>query len=333
MSVEILAYVGAAVMVVLAILAYRYFRSTATYARRVRESHFYQEQGPLMVSAPTHLAPLQPPSPSAEPANEAPISIPDASEIEETSTASDADPDEDATPGIDSGADDPTSESSPDETEPTQPVPDDIGEESTVADDPESPIGEPAQGTTELPDVLMSGQEPEPVIEERAEEPVGEISPGAAEAAPIEALDTETATPDEPLTAIPDQPPAGQEDAEPEISDDGPEESVATVLNSATAPTPVEANQQAGYRLIEELEPPADPSPLPEATGSIGELLKELDEQLAGLPSGIELIDLPILERRQVARRREDLLSDRTRLLEQKKRGAHRRRKRSGATG
>jgi hypothetical protein len=54
-------------------------------------------------------------------------------------------------------------------------------------------------------------------------------------------------------------------------------------------------------------------------------MLKDLNEQLAALPSGIELLDLPIVERRKVADRREDLLSDRARLLEQKKRGAHRR--------
>jgi hypothetical protein len=67
------------------------------------------------------------------------------------------------------------------------------------------------------------------------------------------------------------------------------------------------------------------PEPIGRVGTSTAALLRELDEQLAALPSGIELIDLPILERRRIADRREDLLSDRRRLLENSPRGSHRR--------
>jgi len=83
--------------------------------------------------------------------------------------------------------------------------------------------------------------------------------------------------------------------------------------------------QDPAYRLIEDLEPKGSAAQLDELQGPVGALLKELDEQLAALPSGIALIDLPIVERRRIADRREELLSDRELLLEEKKRGAHRR--------
>jgi hypothetical protein len=79
------------------------------------------------------------------------------------------------------------------------------------------------------------------------------------------------------------------------------------------------------FRLIEDLESSSSPSHPPEPPGSVAGMLNDLNEQLAALPSGIELMDLPIVERRKVADRREKLLSDRARLLRQKKRGAHRR--------
>ena len=69
------------------------------------------------------------------------------------------------------------------------------------------------------------------------------------------------------------------------------------------------------------------PEPIGRVGTSTAALIRELDEQLAALPSGIELIDLPILERRRIADRREDLLSDRRRLLENSLRGSHRRRR------
>jgi hypothetical protein len=85
--------------------------------------------------------------------------------------------------------------------------------------------------------------------------------------------------------------------------------------------------QEPAYRLIDELEPRAPSSRVVEVSGSVAALLKELDEKLEALPSGIELIDMPVLERRRIADRREELLSDRQLLLEQKRRGAHRRRR------
>jgi hypothetical protein len=90
-----------------------------------------------------------------------------------------------------------------------------------------------------------------------------------------------------------------------------------------------EPPQAPAYRLIEDLEPKGSAPQLDELQGPIAALLKELDEQLAALPSGIALIDLPIVERRRIADRREELLSDRELLLEEKKRGAHRRGRRS----
>ena len=52
MDPEILAYLGAALMVVLAFVAYRYWHSTANYALRIREARAQQVMGPLKGSTP-----------------------------------------------------------------------------------------------------------------------------------------------------------------------------------------------------------------------------------------------------------------------------------------
>jgi len=355
---EILAYIGAAVMVVLAFVAYRYFRSTATYARRMRESHAHQVMGPLLASPPTRLVPdefaPEPAETAQDPASEGddgPVGASGEEVVEGASRAPDA---------VDS------SESKAIEPGPNNdPVPDVIEDETSSAQGSEPAMDEPSQDhpataaeDTDVPPIAALIEEapaangPESVIGELAEEPVVETTP--------EVIDMPPAKPPEPT---PDQPIEEPADTTPEITTSEPQEEETSATDDPE-PTPAEPDDEpaalgagsiekpsddeaqepvtaslqanleetlekslltAEYRLIEELEPrgsspPADP-------GSIVALLKELDEQLAALPSGIELIDLPILERRRVADRREELLSDQARLLAQKKRGAHRRRR------
>jgi hypothetical protein len=270
-SLEILAYVGAALMVVLAILAYRYWHSTATYARRMREAYAHQRMRPLVVSAPTHLAPVD-------------------SELLSDETAED-------------------------------PVP--VGPTSattgrTAAESPEEPI----ESSPEADDAT------EPFIE-AAEESVAETTSAASlEAEPVPPNDSETS-----LTEPAEDSTAPDAQTSADGSGDEPAEPAAASVQAESEETPDEAFLRAEYRLIEELEPRDGSSRSVEAAGSVAALLKELDEKLAALPTGIELFDLPVLERRRIADRRDELLNDRARLLEQKKRGAHRRRRRSGATG
>jgi hypothetical protein len=199
---EVLAYIGAALAVVVAVMAYRYWRSTAPYALRVRESHAREMR----------------------------------------------------------------------ESRPAAAVATRASDESAVS-----------------AEIVATARELEPELRNPAEEsPEIETNDAAA-----------TEPPEEPNTA---------ERPDVESSD-----------------TPDTMLFKPAYRLIEDLESPSSPSRPTEPPGSVAAILKDLNEQLAALPSGIELLDLPIVERRKVADRREDLLSDRARLLEQKKRGAHRR--------
>lgn len=193
---EILAYLAAAAMVVLAFLAYRYWRSTAAYAHRVRETHARQVRDSYRATA---------------------LSAKVTPELE---------------------ADLPEARADPAEHESEQP--------------------EAADGTIEL---SREADQPEPTG--------------------LQNIDPE-------------------EDVDPDPQAHNP-----------------------AFRLIEDLEPrKTTVSPNPK---SVPELLKDLDEELAALPSGIALINLPLLERRRVADRREELTEYRARLLEQRKRGNHRR--------
>jgi TATA-binding protein-associated factor Taf7 len=192
MDWEILAYLGAPLMVVLAFVAYRYWNSTASYALRMRESHARRPELPADASA---------------------------------------DPVEGASV------------------------------EDVDAEDADSATAEQEEQEEAVPNGT-----PETASEHHAQQPEGES--------------------------------------------DGPEE----------------AEDPPGDELK-----PDDSGQIGQATDSIAALIRTLDEQLAALPSGIELIDLPILERRRIADRRDELLSDRERVLAQKKRGAHRYRRRSRA--
>ena len=190
MPTEILAYIGAAAMVVLAFLAYRYWRSTAAYAHRVRESHARQIRDSYRATA--------------------------ASE--------------------------------------------------EVIPDPETDLSEaredPAEHESEQQE---AADEPEPT---------GLQNPGT------------------------------EEDLDPDQA----------------VPNPA-------FRLIEDLEP-RQTTVRASSLKPVAELLKELDEELAALPKGIELMNLPLLERRRVADRREQLTKDRSRLLDQPQKGNHRRSRR-----
>jgi len=136
--------------------------------------------------------------------------------------------------------------------------------------------------------------------------------------------------------------PAERESEQPEAADETIElsgeadESEPTGLrNIDTEEEDVDPDQtipNPAFRLIEDLEPR---KATVRATNqkSVSDLLKELDEELAALPSGIQLMNLPLLERRRVADRREELTNDRARLLEQRKKGNHRRSRNHRSSG
>ncbi len=279
MDLEILAYLGAALMVVLAFLAYRYWHSTATYALRIRESRAHQV--------------MSPPTGSALPGAD--------------SKAADVAAEEDDLmdpPPVDllPEADDIASNEGAEEAHDPPPLAAGHGEEL-----PEEPIA----GVHEI--------EPAPVEDEPRQESVDDVAEDEDDGSFAEP----GPQPDEADEGA-GEPEAGVTDER--IADDSAEMSTGSIeWNNGGAPPDLKTE----HRLIEELEPRRSSARTVEAVGSLATLLKELDEQLAALPGGIELIDLPILERRRIADRREELLRDRERLLEQKKRGAHRRRKRS----
>ncbi len=201
---------------------------------------------------------------------------------------------------------------------------------------PETDDLSPGEGSEEAQDPAphSDGHEDGLAAESIAE--VHEIEPATIEDEPREeSIDDPVDVEDDGSSEEPEPQPdeaefeAGEPEApvtEDQVADGSDETGTASIEwnNGETSP-----GLKTEYRLIEELEPRKSPARTIEAAGSFATLLKELDEQLAALPSGIELIDLPILERRRIADRRQELLSDRERLLEQKKRGAHRRRKRS----
>jgi len=239
MSTEAIAFIGAALMVALAYVAYRYWRSTATFARQVRESHAQRALESYRVAA-----------------EETPIDVQSEDQLDLEMS-----PDE---PEVAAG--------SADETDEREPRIDSVD------------VDEPAAEQT--PDEAGTG---------------GERTTQPAEQPPA-AGDQHVRDDDHVL-----------DDTADDIAEAGSE-----VDHESLAPE---------LRLIEELEPrtAAVPTDLDRA---INERLRELDEEIAGLPSGVELIDLPILERRRVADRRQELMNDRASLLEQRKRGAHRRRRR-----
>jgi len=227
-TTEIIAYIGAALMVVLAYLAYRYWRATAAFARRARESHAQRALESYQI---------------------APLATPET----------------------------PARETAPD------------------AGPQASPKGVEAAGEDETGSATAD-QEPD--------------EPDSAEQDPV------------------DQEPAGPDSVEQDSVEEEPVDPglVGGDDHAAGAPAEVEVLDPE-LRLIEELEP--RPASIVVTSGrEITEMLKQLDEEIAALPSGVELIDLPILERRRVADRRQELMNDRAHLLAQRKRGAHRRSRR-----
>jgi hypothetical protein len=79
-------------------------------------------------------------------------------------------------------------------------------------------------------------------------------------------------------------------------------------------------------RLIDELEP-HHPRAAPDSDRPVSELLGELDAEIAALPSSVEMMDLPTIERRRIADRRQELMNQRAQLLT-RRRGSHRKRPR-----
>ena len=248
MDWEILAYLGAALMVVLALAAYRYWKSTASYALRMRESHARRLQQKADSSDPT------PPD-----------------------QAGDGSPEDDVL-----DQDDPVA-----------------AEEPGTTPDPGVPAGTPV------------------------EEPPADGVAAAADMSPSAGS----------IGRVPDRvenPEPAPDEAEPP----GTEKNAETTHGSADDDPGTSAENPGDLPEVE--DPQFDEHGRNDAPEQIGRvetstaaLVRELDEQMAALPSGIELIDLPILERRRIADRREELLSDRRRLLEHSPRGTHRRRRRS----
>ncbi|MGZ5383255.1 MAG: hypothetical protein ACXWH0_04600 [Acidimicrobiia bacterium] len=360
MDVEILAYLAAALMVVLAWLAYRYWHRTPTYARRMRESYSDQAMRPLLAPAPRDDAledegavedKVHPDESAANlPLIDRPTDISDGTADATEETLSESIGVEDLLP-----ADSIEDASSP-ETEqvdveqpmgmvqdqvPARTAPPEVSSAGIVPDTKETTPANLTIDESQFTDVEASAQEgvvptinpaPESLPAEdgdREAAPSGdpELSPDA----PVE----DSTQPEAETTGDPDLDPVHTEENTTRLGVETAEEPSAEILPEPAAATlrmddgeiPEEIPMKPEYRLIEELEPRETSSRAINETGSIAALLKELDEKLAALPSGIELINLPILERRRIADRREELLSDRELLLDQRKRGAHRRRR------
>ncbi|MGZ8754477.1 MAG: hypothetical protein ACXW15_04750 [Acidimicrobiia bacterium] len=360
MDVEILAYLAAALMVVLAWLAYRYWHRTPTYARRMRESYSDQAMRPLLAPAPRDDAledegavedKVHPDESAANlPLIDRPTDISDGTADATEETLSESIGVEDLLP-----ADSIEDASSP-ETEqvdveqpmgmvqdqvPARTAPPEVSSAGIIPDTKETTPANLTIDESQFTDVEASAQEgvvptinpaPESLPAEdgdREAAPSGdpELSPDA----PVE----DSTQPEAETTGDPDLDPVHREEDTTRLGVETAEEPSAEILPEPAAATlrmddgeiPEEIPMKPEYRLIEELEPRETSSRAINETGSIAALLKELDEKLAALPSGIELINLPILERRRIADRREELLSDRELLLEQRKRGTHRRRR------
>ena len=349
MDVEILAYIGAALMVVLAWLAYRYWQRTPTYARRMRESYAEQAMRPLLEPAPRNDASVDAElHPDGTTADFPPIDQP--SEV--TDLAADETQEELAeAPSESNGVEDvlPT-ESIGDASEPEAATVDIDQQASMVEDQQTSPAVSTGETSVEInaeateaaapelvdSETLPAGDRPPIDAAEPADEVVAPIINGNEESVPYEHGSQEAATPGD-LEPDPAQPADGSTQPELETTNelpaDVPPEPAAASLPIEDREISEEIPMKPEHRLIEELEPRTTSSLAITDTASVAALLKEIDEELAALPSGVELIDLPILERRRIADRRERLLSDRELLLEQKGRRAQRRRKGSRPKG
>jgi hypothetical protein len=361
MDVEILAYLAAALMVVLAWLAYRYWHRTPTYARRMRESYSDQAMRPLLAPAPRDDAledegavedKVHPDESAANlPLIDRPTDISDVAADETEEAPSESTGVEDLLPA-DSIEVAPGPETEPvDVEQPTGMVQDQEPARAAPPEDSSAGIVPDTKETT--PTNLTIAESRFTDVEASAEEGVVPTINAAPESLPAEDGDREATPygdpelgPDAPVedstqpeaetTGDPDPDPVHAEDDTTRLDVETPGEPSAEIWPEPAAATlPMDDGEiteeipmKPEYRLIEELEPRDTSSRAITETGSIAALLKELDEKLAALPSGIELINLPILERRRIADRREELLNDRELLLEQRKRGAHRRRRR-----
>lgn len=131
----------------------------------------------------------------------------------------------------------------------------------------------------------------------------------------------------EQAAARPEEPPTDPEaESAPETEGvEPPFDPAADVADEEPNPDAAESNQE--LRLIDELETRLA-SVETNKDRPVSDLLKELDAEIAALPSNVELIDLPTLERRRVANRRQALLNQRAALLQSRTSGAHRRKRR-----
>ena len=260
MDWEILAYVGAPLMVVLAFVAYRYWNATAGYALRMRESHARKLEPPAEASAPTAPEPV------------------------EAASFEDDDPEIDDSVAAEQEAS----------------VPHSGARGGTAVEEPSTDgvalAGRMGVSAGPLGDVVDPAETTEASRTGSAEPPGTETTNGTQETASEDHVE---------------QP--GEESG-------GPKEAEDPLVAAKEAEDPPDDGLK-----------PNDSGQIGGMTDSIAAVIKDLDEQLAALPSGIELIDLPILERRRIADRRDELLNDRERLLEKRKRGAHRHRRGSRA--
>jgi hypothetical protein len=348
-DLEILAYIGAALMVVLAWLAYRYWQRTPTFARRMRESYSDQVMRPLLAPATQNDASVE-----AEPhPDETTADLPLIGQLSEvTDLAADETQEELAeAPSESNGVETllPT-ESIGDSSEPEAATVDIDQQASMVEDHKTGPAVFTSESSVEIPKEAPEAAAPElvdsetlpagdgPLIDaaEPADEVVAPLINGNEDSVPFEHGSQEAVTPGDP-EPDPSQPADGSTQPELETTNelpaDVPPEPAAASLAIEDGEVSEEIPMKPEHRLIEELEPRTTSHIAITDTGSVAALLKGIEEELAALPSGIELIDLPILERRRIAGRREELLSDRELLLEQKGRGAQRRRKGSRPKG
>ena len=274
MDLEMLAYLGAALMIVLAYVAYRYWHATATYARRMRELHAHQAMGPLMGSAPMAAAgsATDVEAPEDDPGGPAPA---DASpEAVETAGESEPEVAEKRAPApgdeVDAPAPQPTSGTVKSEPEPVE---EELHDQSTGDHEADQPVEDAGgaipetfsdPGSAEIEPTPAPGDESGREVA-RSTEPETTPAPATTGPAPVSADDGEAGESEDHPNERREGPGSPGDDA----TDEQPAEN-----ESETGPGSIEPNNgeastdlKPDYRLFEDLEPRKRSSPTVEAAG------------------------------------------------------------------